>query len=323
MDMVPLSAGTRSNVRPLDAVALLGSLDPHKLESSLRRSGEAGSAGGRRTRLGSESSGPVIILGAVSYLMADRPAELERLQLQSRVWEPAGERLLARIGDGPHLRVIDVGCGALGWLRVLSRWVGPTGRVVGTDIQPSMLEAARGFVANETLDNVELIEDDLFSTGLEPASFDLVHARFQLAPLGRHEEQMAAYRKMVKPGGLLVLEDPDMSSWRFNPDAPAAQRLIDLIDRAFLAGGGDFNSGRRLRELLGDGAELAAEIVALPPGHAYLRLPLQFAASLEPKLLDLLERDELVRLRAEAEREIAASGRWGTTFTLIQAWRRS
>jgi SAM-dependent methyltransferase len=258
----------------------------------------------------------------MSYLMADRPAELERLQLQSRVWEPAGDRLLARIGDGTNLRVIDVGCGALGWLRVLSRWVGPTGKVIGTDIQPSMVEAARAFVAIESLDNVEVIEDDLFSTGLEPASFDLVHARFQLAPLGRFEEQMGAYRRMVKPSGLLVLEDPDMSSWRFNPDAPAAQRLIDLIERAFLAGGGDFNSGRRLPELLGDGAELAAEIVALPAGHAYLRLPLQFAASLEPKLLDLLERDELVRLRAEAEREIAASGRWGTTFTLIQAWRR-
>jgi len=96
---------------------------------------------------------------------------------------------------------------------------------------------------------------------------------------------------------------------------PEAQRLIGLIERAFLAGGGDFNCGRRLPELLGDGAEVAAEIVALPPGHAYLRLPLQFAASLEPKLLDLVERDDLVRLRAEAEREIADSGRWGTTFT--------
>lgn len=258
----------------------------------------------------------------MSYLMAGRSAELERLQLQSRVWEPAGERLLARIGEGMELRVIDVGCGALGWLRILSRWVGPAGKVVGTDIQPAMLEAAHAFVNEDALDNVELVVDDLFASVLEPASFDLVHGRFQLAPLGRFEEQMAAYRKLVKPGGLLVLEDPDMSSWRFNPDAPAAQRLIGLIERAFLAGGGDFNSGRRLPELLGADAELAAEIVALPPGHAYLRLPLQFAASLEPRLLDLVERDELTRLRAEAETEIAMSGRWGTTFTLIQAWRR-
>jgi SAM-dependent methyltransferase len=259
----------------------------------------------------------------VSYLMADRPTEVERLQLQSRVWEPAGERLLARIGDGSGLRALDTGCGALGWLRVLSRWVGPSGHVVGTDNQSSLLEAARAFVDDESLNNVELVEDDLFASALEPASFDLVHARFLLAPLGRFDEQMAVFRRTVKRGGLLVLEDPDMSSWRFNPDAPAAHRLIELIEQAFMAAGGDFNAGRRLPDLTGDGAELSAEIVALPPGHPYLRLPLQLATSLEPALLNLVEREELDRLRAEAQTEIAAPGRWGTTFTLIQAWRRS
>src|SRR5262245_1847856 len=112
----------------------------------------------------------------MSYLMAGRLSELERLQLQSRVWEAAGERLLARVGDGQGLRAVDVGCGGLGWLRVLSRWVGPGGRVVGTDVQAPMLEAARAFVQDEALGNVDVVEDDLFASALEPASFDLVHA---------------------------------------------------------------------------------------------------------------------------------------------------
>jgi len=45
---------------------------------------------------------------------------------------------------------------------------------------------------------------------------------------------------------------------------------MELIEQAFLAAGGDFNAGRRLPDLTGDGAELSAEIVALPPGHPYL-----------------------------------------------------
>jgi SAM-dependent methyltransferase len=255
-------------------------------------------------------------------MMAGRSTELERLQLQSRVWEPAGERLLARIGDGAGLHAVDVGCGVLGWLRLLSGWVGESGRVVGTDIQDPMLGAAGTFVADESLGNVELVKDDIFASAMEPASFDLLHARFQLAPLGRIEEQLAVYRRLVKPGGLLVLEEPDMSSWRFNPDAPAAQRLIGLIEQAFLVAGGDFNAGRRLVELLGDGVQVAAEIVALPPSHAYLRLPLQFAASLEPRLVGLIGSEELRVLQAQAEDEISMPYRWGTTFTLIQAWRR-
>ena len=65
------------------------------------------------------------------YLLADQPSELERLQLQSLVWEPSGRHLLAKLGDGSGLRALDAGCGALGWLRVLSEWVGPSGQVVG------------------------------------------------------------------------------------------------------------------------------------------------------------------------------------------------
>jgi hypothetical protein len=63
---------------------------------------------------------------ANQYLLAGQPSELERLQLQSRVWEPSGRRLLEAIGPGRD-RALDVACGVLGWLRLLSRWVGPNG----------------------------------------------------------------------------------------------------------------------------------------------------------------------------------------------------
>jgi hypothetical protein len=54
------------------------------------------------------------------YLLAGRVSELERLQLQSRVREPGGRRLLQEIGGGRGTRALDVGCGVLGWLWVLS-----------------------------------------------------------------------------------------------------------------------------------------------------------------------------------------------------------
>jgi ubiquinone/menaquinone biosynthesis C-methylase UbiE len=79
------------------------------------------------------------------YVLADQPSELQRLQLQSLVWEPSWRQLLAKISDGSGLRALDVGCGALGWLRILSEWVGPSGQVVGTDIDERLLDAARSF----------------------------------------------------------------------------------------------------------------------------------------------------------------------------------
>ena len=154
------------------------------------------------------------------YLLANQPSELERLRLQSLVWEPTGRQLLSTIGGGSGGRALDVGCGAMGWLRILSEWVGPSGQVVGADIDESMLAAARSFLEAEGISNVELVVDDLFDSRLEPRSFDLVHARYQIAPLGRGREQVASHRRLVKPGGSLVLEEWDLASWHFNPPAP-------------------------------------------------------------------------------------------------------
>src|SRR5215216_4217331 len=96
-----------------------------------------------------------------AYLLAGQASELDRLKLQSRVWEPAGRRLLEEIGDGRGSRAADIGCGVMGWLRLLSEWVGPDGEVVGTDIDDAMLAEAKAFVAAEGLDNVVLRHDDL------------------------------------------------------------------------------------------------------------------------------------------------------------------
>ena len=258
------------------------------------------------------------------YLLADQPSELERLRLQSLVWEPSGRHLLTHLANGSGGRALDVGCGALGWLRILSEWVGPSGRVVGTDIDESLLNVARSLLEAEGIANVELVVDDLFETRLEPQSFDLVHARYQIAPLGRGREQVASHRRLVRPGGSLVLEEWDLGSWHFNPPAPAAERLIGLLAEIFAGLGGE--AGRELPELLrGVGIEepeIDAHVIALEPGHPYLRLPLQFSLALESRLLENLTEGELASLRRAAETELAAPGRWGTTFTLIQCWGR-
>jgi SAM-dependent methyltransferase len=260
---------------------------------------------------------------STSYLLAGQPGELERLQLQSRVWEPSGKALLAELPAGGGSRALDVGCGVMGWLRLLSTWVGAVGEVVGSDVDPKMLARAEEFLRSEQLGNVRLVEDDLFRSKLPTSSFDLVHARFQIAPLGRDQQQVRTYRSLLRPGGTLVLEEPDMASWRVNPEAPAVHELIALIDQGFRAAGGNFNAGRLLPDLLrsaGMKPRVTARVLVLEPGHPYLRLPLQFAASLQPRLETVVGPIQLAALLQRAETELSRTGAWGTTFTLIQAY---
>lgn len=260
-----------------------------------------------------------------NYLLAGQTSELERLRAQSLVWEPSGRQLLQEIGDGRGARAVDIGCGVIGWLRLLSEWVGPDGEVVGTDIDDAMLAASATFVADERLGNVSLLNDDLFESKLPQSSFDLVHARYQITPLGRGPEQLATYLRLVRPGGTVVLEDPDWGSWHFNPPAPALERLIALLYQGFQRWG-DAEAGRNQLDLFrsfGIGAGVRAEVLALHPGHPYLRLPLQMASAMRPRLKTFVDIAELERLHNQGEAELREPTRWGTTFTLLQSWGRT
>jgi SAM-dependent methyltransferase len=265
-------------------------------------------------------------MNSTGYLLAGQISELERLRLQSRVWEPSGRRLLTAISadrdDNRHARALDVGCGVLGWLRLLSEWAGPDGAVTGTDIDDAMLAAAATFVSEAGLGNVVLVKDDVFDSRLDTDSFDLVHARFVMTPLGRGSDQLATYLRLLRAGGTVVLEDPDWGSWHFNPPAPALERLIVLTVEAFRRWG-EADAGRSHPALLrsfGIEPRVRAEVLALEPGHPYLRLPLQMAASLAPRLREFTDATELDQLRRQGEAEVTSPGRWGTTFTLLQCW---
>jgi hypothetical protein len=112
-------------------------------------------------------------------------------------------------------------------------------------------------------------------------------------------------------------------SWGWTPRAPAAEELVAAILQAFAAAGGDFDAGREERRLLteaGLSPRVRAEVVALEPGHPYLRLPVQFAASLRPRLAALVGDEELDALLAHCEAELSDPQRWGMTFALMQTW---
>jgi ubiquinone/menaquinone biosynthesis C-methylase UbiE len=247
------------------------------------------------------------------------------MHMQAVQWEPAGERLLAELGDGNGLRVVDMGCGPLGWLRLLSRWVGPSGEVVGTEAAETTAEPARLTVRSEGLNNVSIVIDDIFDSQLPERSFDLVHARFMLGPLGRPKEQLATYRRLVKPGGLLVLEEPDMGSWSFNPDAPANRRLQEVGLEWARTMGRDISTGRQVRTLLRAYSEdpvIRANVLVLPPGHVYRAISLMFTTAGRDALAKTIGAEEIDSLLAQAEEELRDPELWCTSLILVQGYAR-
>lgn len=263
------------------------------------------------------------------YLLPDSVSEIERLQMQARVWQAETEAMLDQIGLQPGWRCIDLGCGAMGILAPLSRRVGSTGRVVGVDLGATYLDAARRYVQDEGLGNVEILERDAFATGLPRESFDLVHVRFVFGPVGRDDELLREMLALTRPGGLVVIQEAvDDTPWRCYPPHPAWDRLTGAILAAFARGGGDFNVGQRTYGMLrGAGlqdVQIRPSVLALQHGHPYLRLPILMAGSLRQRIVGggLLSDAELEEALAGCEQVVQDPARFALTFLVSQVWGR-
>jgi SAM-dependent methyltransferase len=264
-----------------------------------------------------------------AYLLSDGAAELERLRLQARVWEPAAEQLLDQIGIAPGWRCLDLGCGGMGILGPLSRRVGPSGKVVGVDRDAQQLAAVRAYVDEEKLTNVEILDTDAYATDLPDATFDLVHVRFLFAPVGRDDELMTEMLRLVRPGGIIAIQEPDASAWACHPLSPAWAALKTAILQAFKAGGGDFDAGVRTYGMLRSAGvrdvHVRSAVIALQDGHPYMRLPIQFATSLRQRIIDgkFLSESELDEHMAACEEVVRDPATWVTTFILNQVWGKA
>lgn len=126
----------------------------------------------------------------------------------------------------------------------LCRQVGSGGHVVATDLQPHFLEAIDA-------SNLEAWRHDLLSDPLPEAAFDLVHARAVLTFLPQPTETITKIAAAIKPGGWLLLEEPDYVSAIPDPSmTPASAALSkkgwDALLSVLRSRGYDTGFGRHL-----------------------------------------------------------------------------
>ena len=129
---------------------------------------------------------------------------------------------LALTGLRPGQQALDVACGTGDLAAGLARQVGDRGLVVITDINAAMLSRGRdrlidaGFVAN-----VSCVQADAERLPFADNSFHCVTIGFGLRNLTDKARALAAMRRVLKPGGqLLVLEFSQ-------PRLPALKPLYD------------------------------------------------------------------------------------------------
>lgn len=274
------------------------------------------------------SSGPARRPPGGAYPIESHAGEITRLRHQAAALAFDAEVMLDRIGVGPGWRCLDLGCGAGGILELLGRRVGPAGPVVGVDADPRMLAAARDWVSQHGLAGVGLVRGDAYRPPLRAGAFDLVHSRFLASTAGLVDDLLARALTLVRPGGVLALQEPDIATLNCHPPHPAWDRLKTAVHRAFDAVGADVTLGRRLYGLVrGLGlqeVQYRPFVVGARSGDPWMDYFPSTVEHLRPTLLGrgLITAVELDAALADCRRHLAHPDTVFTYVLVTQVWGR-
>jgi len=105
-------------------------------------------------------------------LLGDTPLRdySRKLNLFNSFAKPELRALIANVGLSPGMRILDAGCGTGEALPWLLEEVNPSGSVIGIDLAVAHVDAARVYASA----NIEVIQGDLLTAQLAPASIDFV-----------------------------------------------------------------------------------------------------------------------------------------------------
>ena len=227
-----------------------------------------------------------------TYTLGRTSHETTRLIEQSRIYGESTRRLCKRAGISEGMRILEIGSGAGDVTLMLSELAGPTGHVVGVDVNTIILDTARQRAADAGVRNVEFVAGDARTLDFSD-KFDAVVGRFVLMYMANPGEAFAKLITHVKPGGIAAFQEPEYTLYPslLYPDTPLMNQLIGWILDVFERSGAYLDMGIGLYRAFVD--------AGLPPPEMHLESPIgaaetwagyRYMATIFQSLLPLLEK---------------------------------
>jgi SAM-dependent methyltransferase len=186
---------------------------------------------------------------------------------------------LTRLGAAPGSLCLEVGAGGGTVARWLAGRVAPGGSIVAADAHTGFLEAW-----DHQPPGLEILRHDIAAADLPAGGFDLVYARWLVHWLPDKRRGLRRMAAALRPGGVLLVEEPDFVTAFHGCEPPALRRVLTAGMRHLQASSpGDAEYGRRLPDelsavgLTGVEAEGRCPVArgGTPPAAGFLRLTLE------------------------------------------------
>ncbi len=223
-----------------------------------------------------------------AYVFSDAPdlAERMRLRMIEAVFDPGTRRLLEGVGIAAGWRCLEVGAGAgsiAGWMadRVMA-----AGQVTALDLDTK-------HVQDLNRSDLHIVQADVRDWDQAPETYDLVHARYVLIHQRDPVAAIQAMVRQVRPGGWIVLEEPDFRVARVlvgnEAERKAFAAVSEAIDQMFADGRMNHGFGAELPQLVAETGcrihQIEHDAPASTGGEALARMMGQSAVHLRTKYL--------------------------------------
>ena len=184
--------------------------------------------------------------GDMTYVFAqDWHREGKRLAGIEIAADPISSDVLSRLGVGTGWRCAEVGAGGGSLALWLADRVGDTGQVIATDLDLGHLIALQA-------PNLQVLQHDLTKEDAPAEPFDLVHTRLVIEHLADPEDALTRLAEWVRPGGWLVVEAGDWSTWHEVTPSAVFEATLVAVQRFLASAGFAPMFGRRLAGLFRD-----------------------------------------------------------------------
>jgi len=153
-------------------------------------------------------------------------------QAQHPFIRETGRRSLERLALRGGEAVLEVGCGTGVFLASLLAGVGRSGRVVGLDHNPALLDETRMRMAAAGLGEAPLglVTGDALTLPFPDGTFDATHCERVLMHLADPDVAIGQMRRVTRPGGRVVAAE--VNAWTasiYHPDPEAAQVIANAM----------------------------------------------------------------------------------------------
>ena len=182
---------------------------------------------------------------STEFQLGHPQSEHETLSVLSRTFQTFTRQQFAEAGLKDGMSVLEVGSGGDVAL-IAGEFVGRSGSVVGVEQSRDAVDYATHHAAVRGLHNVKFIEANIEQDLPFDTQFDALVGRVVLMFLPSPAVTLRRLARHVRPGGLVIFQEPDMSWAKSVPSVPSVEQAAEWMRAVFRASGANSEFGPKL-----------------------------------------------------------------------------